>query len=293
MAARQISVLLPTDSDLSAIASLSTTSWGRALLTLADASAGRTALGLGTAATQSSGAFEVAGAAATAQAAAIAASQPVDSDLTAIAALTTTSFGRDFLALADHAALVTKLALVSADIPNLDASKITTGTLAQARGGAPIVVRSSPQSAITVAQSVVTQVFTLAMPALVAGDFIEYDFYGYFYTSTNASNVYPKVSIGGSTYQVDGTTASPNIWVSLTAGATSNVHIRGWIYVTSTTSQSIAMEGVMYNNTLRGIQGTSTVNVSTSQNLVMAIVSSSTGGTINFTPTHSILKVYR
>ena len=55
--------------------------------------------------------FDAAGAAASAQAAAIAASQPVDSDLTAIAALTTTSYGRAFLALANQAAL---MALISA-----------------------------------------------------------------------------------------------------------------------------------------------------------------------------------
>lgn len=91
----------PVDSDLTAIAALTTTSFGRALLTLADAAAGRTSLGLGTAATQASSAFDTAGAAAAAQAA----SQPVDSDLTAIAALTTTSFGRGLLAAANGAAL--------------------------------------------------------------------------------------------------------------------------------------------------------------------------------------------
>lgn len=91
----------PLDSDLTAIAALSTTAYGRALLALADAAAGRTALGLGTAATQNTAAFDAAGAAAAAQAA----SQPVDSDLTAIAALSTTSFGRSLLALADGAAL--------------------------------------------------------------------------------------------------------------------------------------------------------------------------------------------
>lgn len=77
----------PLDSDLTAIAALSTTSYGRAFLALADAAAGRTALGLGTAATAATGDF-----------------QPIDSDLTAIAALTTTSFGRSFLALADASA---------------------------------------------------------------------------------------------------------------------------------------------------------------------------------------------
>lgn len=93
----------PLDSDLTAIAALTTTAYGRAFLELADAAAARAALALGTAATTAASAYEVAGAAAAAQAA----SQPVDSDLTAIAALTTTAYGRAFLALADAAALKT------------------------------------------------------------------------------------------------------------------------------------------------------------------------------------------
>jgi hypothetical protein len=60
--------------------------------------------GLGTAATQPTTAFDAAGAATAAQAAAIAASQPLDADLTAIAALSTTSYGRSLLALADATA---------------------------------------------------------------------------------------------------------------------------------------------------------------------------------------------
>ncbi len=93
------SVYQPLDSDLTAIAALSTTSYGRAFLALADAAAGRTALGLGTAATSASGDF-----------------QPVDSDLTAIAALSTTSYGRAFLALADAAAGRTALGLGTAAV---------------------------------------------------------------------------------------------------------------------------------------------------------------------------------
>lgn len=52
-----------------------------------------------------------------------------------LAALTTTSLGRGFLSLADHSAIVSYLALVAADIPALDASKITSGTMATARLG--------------------------------------------------------------------------------------------------------------------------------------------------------------
>ena len=77
----------PLDSDLTAIAALTTTSYGRAFLGLADAAAARTALALGTAATAATGDF-----------------QPIDSDLTSIAALTTTAFGRALLELADAAA---------------------------------------------------------------------------------------------------------------------------------------------------------------------------------------------
>jgi hypothetical protein len=54
------------------------------------ASQARTALGLGTAALSNTGDFDAAGSAAAAQAAAIAASQPLDADLTAIAGLSTT-----------------------------------------------------------------------------------------------------------------------------------------------------------------------------------------------------------
>ncbi len=72
---------------------------------LPNTAAARTNLGLGTAATQATGAFDAAGAAAAVQAA----SQPLDSDLTAIAALSTTTFGRSLLAQADAAATRTTL----------------------------------------------------------------------------------------------------------------------------------------------------------------------------------------
>jgi hypothetical protein len=63
-----------------------------------------------------------------------AAYQPLDSDLTAIAALTTTSFGRALLALADAAALRTAAAL-AAVASSGSASDLSTGTVATARLG--------------------------------------------------------------------------------------------------------------------------------------------------------------
>ena len=114
----------PLDSDLTAIAALSTTAYGRALLTLANqaaltaliSSATETASGIvelatnaeTTTGTDMTRATHPAGVAA-AISAASAAYQPVDSDLTAIAALTTTAYGRNFLTLADQAALVALL----------------------------------------------------------------------------------------------------------------------------------------------------------------------------------------
>ncbi|MEK7471917.1 MAG: hypothetical protein AAB624_01585 [Patescibacteria group bacterium] len=70
------------------LSSLGVTAAGKALLDDASTAAQRTTLGLGTAAQSATGDFDAAGSAAAAQAAAIAASQPLDSELTAIAGLT-------------------------------------------------------------------------------------------------------------------------------------------------------------------------------------------------------------
>jgi hypothetical protein len=69
----------PLDSNLTAIAALSTTAYGRAFLVLVDAAAGRTALSLGTASTHAVTDFDAFGAAGAAQAAAIAASDTTGS----------------------------------------------------------------------------------------------------------------------------------------------------------------------------------------------------------------------
>lgn len=86
----------PLDADLTAIAALSTTSYGRGLLTLNDAAALASELDTYFL-TPAEG---------------DAAYQPLDSDLTAIAALTTTSFGRGYLTLSDASASRTYLSLV-------------------------------------------------------------------------------------------------------------------------------------------------------------------------------------
>lgn len=124
----------PSDSDLTAIAALTTTAFGRALLELADAAAGRTALGLGTAATSATGDFDAAGSAAAAQAA----SQPLDSDLTAIAALTTTSFGRSLLEAANAAALRTLAGtVIGTDVQAYDADLAAIAGLTSAADKLP------------------------------------------------------------------------------------------------------------------------------------------------------------
>lgn len=118
-------VYQPLDSDLTAIAALSTTSFGRGLLALADASAARTALGL------------VIGTDVAAQSS-LASYQPLDSDLTAIAALTTTSFGRSLLALADAAAGRTALGLViGTDVQAQDAELAAIAGLTSAADRLP------------------------------------------------------------------------------------------------------------------------------------------------------------
>lgn len=89
----------PVDADLTAIAALTTTAFGRSLLTQVDGAAVRSTIGAGT--SSFSGAFSALTSKPTTLAGyGITDAQPLDSDLTAIAALTTTAFGRGLLTLA-------------------------------------------------------------------------------------------------------------------------------------------------------------------------------------------------
>ena len=112
------------DSDLDAIAALSTTAFGRGLLANTDASAVQSALGL------------VIGANV----------QAWDSDLNAIAALTTTSFGRGLLSNADASALRTTAEIGTLGIQNANNVAITGGTFSATGSTARISVTSNSAS---------------------------------------------------------------------------------------------------------------------------------------------------
>jgi len=150
----------PLDSDLTAIAALSTTAFGRGLLTLADAAALLAAAEAAAAAHVHSGADITSGTvaearidAAIARDAEVAASyQPLDSDLTAIAALATTAFGRALLELANAAALLSAAGAAAASHAHAG-EDVTSGTVADARIAATIARDSEVASAISASES--------------------------------------------------------------------------------------------------------------------------------------------
>lgn len=115
-----VATLQPLDSDLSAIALLTTTAFGRALLELANSAALLTAAGAAAAVHSHSGGDITSGIvaepridAAIARDAEVAAGyQPLDPDLTAIAALATTAYGRSLLEAASAGAVRTLIGTV-------------------------------------------------------------------------------------------------------------------------------------------------------------------------------------
>ena len=152
----------PLDSDLTAIAALTTTAFGRALLELANQSALLSAAGAAAASHAHAGEDITSGTVADARIAstiardsevtsAIAALstvyQPLDSDLTSIAALTTTAFGRGLLELADQAALLAAAGAAAASHAHAG-EDITSGTIADARIASTIARDSEVTAAV-------------------------------------------------------------------------------------------------------------------------------------------------
>ena len=128
-------VYQPLDSDLTAVAALSTTSFGRSLLALADQAALLAAAGAAASGHDHSGTY-----------------QPADSDLTAIAALTTTAFGRGLLELANAAALLSAAGAAAAS--HLHAGgDITSGTVADGRVASTLARDSEVSSAVSTHES--------------------------------------------------------------------------------------------------------------------------------------------
>lgn len=105
--------------------------------------------------------FDPAGSAAAAQANAIAASQPLDSDLSAIAALTTTSYGRAFLALANQAGLMGLLASASETVQG----KVELATVAEATAGTDSVRAVTPAGLKAAIDAVKTAILGAGVPA--------------------------------------------------------------------------------------------------------------------------------
>jgi hypothetical protein len=188
--------------------------------------------GLDTAATQPAAAFDTAGAAAAVQAA----TQPLDLGLTAISALSTTSYGRSLLTVADVAALTVlpntatqslKGLLAPADKTKLD-NRGQLDTLTTTQGSTALVYKA---------------VLTAAVPAdLPAGTNIRVKLYGYATTGTTVSfRIYAGSAGTTSDTAVWTSTVSPNLTTNQRAG------FDGLLTLRSTTS--VICEAHGYANT--------------------------------------------
>lgn len=199
-----------------------------------DAAAVRSTLGLGTAATQASTAF-----------------QPSDSDLTAIAALSTTAFGRSLLELLDAAAARTALGLGTAALVNTGTSG---GTVPLLNGATPTWANGATFGGRVTTSSDI-QVLGNGNAALTL------------YDRTNTSNawiVYSDVNVlrlyfGGDKFVFDN---SGNMGIGVSSFGSSAAKVLGLANATAPTSSPAGM-GQLYVEggalKFRGSSGTVTV----------------------------------
>jgi hypothetical protein len=145
----------PIDTDLTAIAALTTTAFGRGFLPLADATAARTYIGAGTSNFNGTwGALTgtpttVAGYGITDAVTttfATATYQPIDADLTAIAAIATTAYGRDLLKQVDGPAVRTYIGCGSAAAATAPTGAIVGTTDTQVLSNKELVPRVVAQA---------------------------------------------------------------------------------------------------------------------------------------------------
>ncbi len=256
----------PLDSDLTAIAALSTTSYGRALLALADAAAGRTALGLGTAATSASGDF-----------------QPIDSDLTSIAALSTTSYGRSLLEAADAAAARTLTGAPSTTDARFDRFKRIAST-------APTITAT----ANTTAKSTVASLTLPAADVAVDDVFVFEVGWDALNNSGGAVNYTYTLDLGASQLAVS------NALSVSTSSARIKGRARFSIYITATAAQrtwgdfAVSFAGAQsmpaWNTGQTGVVASSTTeNLSTDKTLVFSITMGTANANADFRPYVGVL----
>lgn len=169
------------DSDLEAIAALSTTSYGRAVLALANQAA---------------------------LVALLPAYQPSDADLTAVAALTTTAYGRAFLALADQAALVALLPSyqllsgkdAASGYPGLDSNSRIASSALPTDAIRLLYANTTIPAGNTVANTAVETAFasgfTLTGNTLRAGQALVLEMFGVYSTTVAVPGLTLKVKAG-------------------------------------------------------------------------------------------------
>lgn len=224
--------------------------------------------GLGTAATQPASAFDTAGAAAAAQNA----SQPLDVDLTAISQLTTTSYGRSLLTVADVTALTA--------LPNL-ATQTVKGLLAPAdkvkldnRGNLGVITSNVAASGI----GSYTSVLAAQVPAgtAVVGSSYRVRLYGY---ATGSGTVTFRIHAGAT-----GGTSDSAVWTSVTSPTLATNQRAGYDGMLTMRSSSLVVgEAHGYGNTTTMPAATAaptgvTVNTASNWYITLSVNASLLGG---------------